>query len=1237
MKKSFFVVFSAIAMLFGVNISASADDFDSSQYFSNLDFESCTIENGSITECTGWTLGYDNNNISTNWPKTDDYASSSTYNYMLGVWANATISANTKVCSQTSTSALPAGTYTVTVLAHADGSDKFALYATAGENTVTSNFNISSEWADAATYSVTITLESSETLEIGIMTTAEIDASSTAVNLYADNFTVSEATDTSNSTDISTSAFSNLDFESCTIENGSVTAYSPWNLSFENISTNWPKTDNYASSSTYNYMLGVWDNSHTIPANTKVCSQTSSETLPAGSYTVSVVAHADGTENFALYATAGDNTVTSNFSISNSWSDAANYSVTIELTEASTLEIGIMTTAAIDATSTAVNLYADNFTVTQTLASDSDGDTQDENADDNNGDQNQEEGNDGTETVVNDEFTNLDFESCTWKDSETEDEDGWYEDCPGWTINYEDFDTNWPKICDDWYSSSVNNAVLVVWNEETSIAADTKVCSQIAKASAGTYKVSVVAHADGTSNFALYATSGETTVSSAILNSGTDNWDNAASYSVKITLDEDTTLEIGIITTAEITAGTEINLYADNFSVTAITGDEDEPDEGSLDENVLRVVGGDISLVPAYEEAGDDWLDAEGLPITDNYDDGMITYLRDVAGWTSMRVRLLVDPTVDDTDQYNDYLATCQDIDYVKALGKRIKDAGMYFLLDIFYSDTWTDVSQQWIPSSWNMDKNTETSELAAKVKSYTTEVINELVENGAAPDYVQIGNEVSYGMLWDAYDNKSTYNNSNNFYPAQAYSSYQTQAERFAALLNAAAEGVRESDASDAKIVLHSERTINSTTTKNFYDYLATAGFTDYDVIGLSYYPAWQGTMDNLKATLSTLTTAYPSKEIQIVETGYYNTDVSEDLTETEQSYCTWDPSPTGQAAFLSELTSTLNDYSNVTGLYYWQPEECGNGASSDEVNRVKNSWDYRGFWEISWKSASHQLTSETALMTLQEFNHTALDIASGSTTVEATDISDVYFDNLDFESCTLNESGWVGECPTWEINYNDFTTRWPVVKDEYMSSLVDGYVMETWESSDISADTKVFYQTSSEDGETEVELPAGTYTITAVVHADGTDAFALYASADGNTETYAIKDSGSDNWSDAATYKVTIELTDSATLEIGIMVTSDIAASSTGVNLYADNFKVTQVVAESTDSESGDTSGNEDGTDSGNGSGENSEGGETTGIDTINAASSAPVIYNLQGLRLNSITQKGLYIVNGKKVLVK
>ena len=374
-----------------------------------------------------------------------------------------------------------------------------------------------------------------------------------------------------------------------------------------------------------------------------------------------------------------------------------------------------------------------------------------------------------------------------------------------------------------------------------------------------------------------------------------------------------------------------------------------------------KYVGGDISLVPAYEAAGDVWLDADGKAINTQYSDGMLTYLHDVAGWNAIRLRLLVDPGKDNS------VATCQDLEYVKKLGRRIKDAGMSFLLDFFYSDTWTDVSQQWIPESWGFNRSTATETVAAKVKSYTTEALNALVAYGAAPDCIQIGNEVSYGMLWD---NASSKNKSNWFVFTSTYDGQKTQIQRFAALLKAAAEGVRASDCKDAKIVLHCERTENSAHCTNFYKWVEQAGFTDYDLIGLSYYPLWHGTLSNLDATLGALQSAFPGKQIHIVEAGYHNNSNFTVKSGEHNTSATWPYSPAGQASFLKDLIATMNKYTNVTGLYYWQPEECGNGADTNGKNRVMDGWDNRGFWELSWKSGSHRLISKDALMTLKTFS---------------------------------------------------------------------------------------------------------------------------------------------------------------------------------------------------------------------------------------------------------------------------
>ena len=147
-----------------------------------------------------------------------------------------------------------------------------------------------------------------------------------------------------------------------------------------------------------------------------------------------------------------------------------------------------------------------------------------------------------------------------------------------------------------------------------------------------------------------------------------------------------------------------------------------------------KYVGGDISMLPKYEEAKVVYKDKNGNTVSD-----IIAFFKQ-EGLNAMRVRLFVDPS-QDSDK-----AVCQDLAYVKALGKRIKDAGLQLMLDFHYSDTWADPGKQWTPDAW---KSLTNSQLYDKIYEYTKECLEQMVAAGATPDFIQTGNEISYGMLW--------------------------------------------------------------------------------------------------------------------------------------------------------------------------------------------------------------------------------------------------------------------------------------------------------------------------------------------------------------------------------------------------------------------------------------------------------------------------------------------------------
>ena len=329
-----------------------------------------------------------------------------------------------------------------------------------------------------------------------------------------------------------------------------------------------------------------------------------------------------------------------------------------------------------------------------------------------------------------------------------------------------------------------------------------------------------------------------------------------------------------------------------------------------------KYVGGDISLLTKYEEHGAIYYNENGTRVTN-----VLGYLKDI-GLNAMRVRLFVDPSKADAEDQGE--GVCQDLDFVMALGQRIKAAGFNLLLDIHYSDTWTDPGQHSTPSSW-----TVTSALADSVYDYTKRVLNAMIAAGARPDFIQVGNEVTYGMMWPT---GHCYPNGNNY----GSGTFAT----FASYLMRGIQACREV-CPNAKLVVHTEMGRASNVT-SFYATLNNYT-TDYDIIGLSYYPYWHGDLTVLNNLLTTLEATYPTKKIQIVETGYphayYPTGATYDL----QSI--WPATEAGQKAFTEQLVATLNAHSNVNGLYWWFPE--ANEYGINYTNCVTTSWYNCGWWD--------------------------------------------------------------------------------------------------------------------------------------------------------------------------------------------------------------------------------------------------------------------------------------------------
>ena len=393
----------------------------------------------------------------------------------------------------------------------------------------------------------------------------------------------------------------------------------------------------------------------------------------------------------------------------------------------------------------------------------------------------------------------------------------------------------------------------------------------------------------------------------------------------------DAILSNHVTSSCDVNGDDEVNIADVNALIDYILtgGDEEEPYDGPI-------VGGDISMLTKYEAhqlmaksryniTWAHYYDRNGAVIDD-----VITWTKQ-QGWNAARVRLFVNP--ENASAEHKGQGVIQNLDTVKVLGRRIKEAGMQFMLDFHYSDTWADPSMQYTPAAW---AGLNDEELVTKVYEYTRDCLRALKAAGATPDYIQTGNEISYGMLWGPVGTPQS----------QLKQCFTTSPEenwvRFANLLKAAGTACRE-ECPKAKIILHTERVPRVNVLLNFYDQMNNRG-VDYDIIGLSYYPYYHDNLSTLATALNNVSNKYQDKDIMIVETGYsYKYKVGD-----QDFSSTWPLTLEGQRKFTEDLIARLKPYARMKGLFWWFPEanEYGLGGSNWSVLHVNDAWYNAGLW---------------------------------------------------------------------------------------------------------------------------------------------------------------------------------------------------------------------------------------------------------------------------------------------------
>lgn len=253
-----------------------------------------------------------------------------------------------------------------------------------------------------------------------------------------------------------------------------------------------------------------------------------------------------------------------------------------------------------------------------------------------------------------------------------------------------------------------------------------------------------------------------------------------------------------------------------------------------------KILGADISFLPE--------LEAKGFKFSDKgKQKDAIEILKD-HGFNYIRLRIFNNPARD--SGYSPGKGFC-DLEHTKQMAKRAKAAGFKLLLDFHYSDYWADPQQQYKPLAW---RNASFSALKDSVYTYTVMVLSQLKAQGTLPDMVQVGNEINHGMIWP--DGSINHLNS------------------LAQLIYAGVKGVKAVN-SKTPVMLHVALGGQNAESRFFMDNMLKRN-VPFDVIGLSYYPKWHGTLTDLKNNMGDLALRY-KRQVMVAEYTQLKTEVND------------------------------------------------------------------------------------------------------------------------------------------------------------------------------------------------------------------------------------------------------------------------------------------------------------------------------------------------------------------------
>lgn len=328
--------------------------------------------------------------------------------------------------------------------------------------------------------------------------------------------------------------------------------------------------------------------------------------------------------------------------------------------------------------------------------------------------------------------------------------------------------------------------------------------------------------------------------------------------------------------------GHEIHTIPEDVELKKPQPDQLPPPSNPID----RMIGADISWIPEFEARGRRF-----------YENGMevdpVQLMAD-HGLNYIRLRIFVNP--ENENGYSPGEGYCG-LEHTLNMARRVKDAGMKLLLDFHYSDYWADPQKQYKPLVW---ENLEFQSLRDSVQAYTTRILKTFNKQGLLPEMVQVGNEINHGLLWPT--------------------GHISHLDSLAMLLKAGVAGVEAVDKA-IPIMMHIALGGQHEEAVFWLDNMIARGVI-FDVIGLSYYPRWHGTLEDLHFNLNQLAERY-TKPLNVVEYSDYKEPVHDIIFSLADNLgtgtCIWEPLGWGSRVSDAEgnVTDLINVYDRLSKQY--------------------------------------------------------------------------------------------------------------------------------------------------------------------------------------------------------------------------------------------------------------------------------------------------------------------------------